>query len=157
MNKTNLPYKKTISLNRKAKFNFQIEETFEAGIVLLGSEVKSIRLGKVNVNDSHAIVKNNEMILFNLHIAEYTQSNRFNHTPLRPRKLLMHRREINKLAGKIKMKGYSLIPLELYFNNKNIIKLSVGLGKGKKLHDKRETIKERDWKRQKGRELKGGG
>ena len=157
MNKTNLPHKKTISLNRKAKFNFQIEETFEAGIVLLGSEVKSIRLGKVNVNDSHAVVKNNEMILFNLHIAEYNQSNRFNHTPLRPRKLLMHRREINKLAGKIKMKGYSLIPLELYFNNKNRIKISIGLGKGKKLHDKRETIKERDWKRQKGRELKTGG
>ena len=154
MNNINLPYKKTISLNRKARFSFEIEETFEAGIMLLGSEVKSIRLGQVNVNDAHAVVKNDEMILFNLHIAEYTQSNRFNHTPLRPRKLLMHRREINKLAGKVKIKGYSLIPLELYFNHKNTIKLSLGLGKGKKVYDKRATIKERDWKRQKGRELK---
>ena len=143
------PYKKIVATNRKARYNYSIEEVFEAGIVLTGSEVKSLREGKANIADSYADQSKNELFLLQAYIAEYTEANRFNHYPTRPRKLLMHRREISKLMGKVKMKGYSLIPLELYFNDKNKAKLSIGLAKGKKLHDKRETEKQRDWNRQK--------
>ena len=112
-------YYKNICSNKKARFNYEIETEYEAGIALLGSEVKSIRLGQASIQEGYATVKNNEMIIFNLHIQEYKMSNRFKHEPLRIKTLLMHRREINKLAGKVKTKGYSLIPLNLYINNKN--------------------------------------
>lgn len=147
-------YKKLITKNKSAKFEFFIEETFEVGIMLLGSEVKSIRDGKVNINDSHAAESGNEIFLFNSHIAEYPGANRFNHATRRPRKLLLRSAEIKKIIGKIKLKGYTLIALSMYFNNKNMIKLELGLAKGKKLHDKRNTIKERDWGREQGRLLR---
>jgi SsrA-binding protein len=146
----------TIIHNKKARFEYEIEETFEAGIVLVGSEVKSLRQKKVNIIESFADIKGEEVFLRQLHIAEYPGANQFNHVPTRPRKLLLKKREIRKLIGKIKEKGYTLVPITLYFNEKNIVKLSLGVGKGKKLHDKRETAKSRDWERQKARVLKGG-
>jgi len=145
-------YKKIISQNRKASFNYFIEEKLEAGIALTGSEVKSLRLNKANIEDGHADSMGNEIYLFNSYIAEYDKSNKFsNHVSRRPRKLLLHKAEINKLIGKIKQKGYTLVPLSLYFNDKNKAKLELGLAKGKKLHDKRESLKEKDWKREQAR------
>ncbi len=144
-------YKKTIAHNRKASFDYFIEDRLEAGIVLTGSEVKSIRNGKVTIADSHAAINDNEVFLYNCHIAEYKQANRFNHLTKRPRKLLLHKREIKKFTGKVKLKGYSIVALSMYFNKKNIIKLELGLVKGKKQHDKRETIKNKDWAREQGR------
>lgn len=146
---------KIIAKNRKARFNYSIEEVFEAGIVLKGSEVKSVRAGHVNITDAHAEEKNDEVWLHGLHIAEYNWANQFNHHPTRPRKLLLHKKEIAKLFGKLKVKGYTLVPLSLYFNKKNMIKVELGLAKGKKAHDKREATKERDWKRDQSRALKG--
>ena len=147
-------HKKIIAKNKKALFQYFIEERFEVGIVLTGSEVKSLRLSGASIDDSHASVSGREIILYNTHISEYDKANQFNHTTRRPRKLLLHRKEINKLAHKIKLKGYTLIALELYFNDKNKVKLELGLAKGKKLHDKRETIKEREWKREQERAVK---
>ncbi len=148
-------YKKIIAQNKKARFNYSIETEFEAGIVLTGSEVKSIRAGKISIPDSHAAPnKEEEIFLYNCHIAEYEKANRFNHATLRPKKLLLNKKEINKIIGKIKLKGYTLIVLSVYFNNKNRVKLELGLAKGKKNHDKRQTIKERDWKKEQGRLLK---
>jgi SsrA-binding protein len=138
---------KVIAYNRKAKFNYEIEEEIEAGIVLLGSEIKSIREGKITINESYASEINGDIILINTNIAEYKGANRFNHEPKRPRKLLLHKKQINKIIGKINFKGYSLIPLKIYFNDKNMIKVLLGIAKGKKLYDKRKTIKERDQKR----------
>lgn len=154
MSKNDELYKKIIAQNKKARHNYFIEESFEAGIVLLGSEVKSVRDGKVNISDAYTDDIKGEFYLINSHIAEYKGANRFNHKPLRPRKLLMHKKEIKKLFGKLKIKGYTLVPLALYFNNKNIIKVEMGLAKGKKQHDKRESIKERDIERDKRRELR---
>jgi len=148
-------YKKIIAQNRKASFNYFIEERFEAGIVLRGSEVQSLRQGKANIEDTHAALGGNELMLFNCYIAEYEKANRFNHESRRPRKLLLHKREIRKIIGKIKLKGYTLIALSLYFNKKNIAKIELGLGKGKKLHDKRETLKQKDWNREQGQLLRG--
>lgn len=145
---------KVICSNKKAHFNYFIENVFEAGIVLVGSEVKSLRLGKGNIEDAHASASGNELFLYNMHIAEYEKSNRFNHSTKRPRKLLLNRREINKILGKIQQKGYSLVVLKAYFNNKNIVKLELALAKGKKLHDKREALKEKDWKREQERVMK---
>ena len=145
---------KVIAQNRKARFNFHIEEDFEAGIVLTGSEVKSLRMGEANIADSYAEVKNGEAFLINAHIKEYEQANRFNHAAKQPRKLLLHRKEINKLMAAVQRKGMTVVPLKLYFNNQNRAKLMIGLGKGKKLHDKRATVKERDWSREQGRILK---
>jgi SsrA-binding protein len=152
MSKT-LPEKKIIAQNRKARFNYSIEDVFEAGIVLFGSEVKSIRAGQINIEDSHAAITKNELILYNTNIAEYGYSNRFNHNSTRPKKLLMHRKEINKLLNKTKIKGYTIVALSVYFNKQNKVKIEIGLAKGKQEHDKRQTIKERDWQKEKSREM----
>ena len=145
---------KLIAQNKVAYHDYFIEEEFEAGIVLCGSEVKSIRAGKVSMNDIHAEPIKNEILLFNLYIAEYEKANRFNHETRRPRKLLLHKKEIRKLVGKIKIKGYTLIGLSLYFNEKNIAKVKLGIAKGKKKHDKRNDVKDRDWKKEQGRLLR---
>ncbi len=133
--------------NRRARFEYEILETFEAGIVLVGSEVKSLRQGKANLQDSYALVKNGEIWLLNMHINPYEQANQFNHDPLRTRKLLLNKSEIAKLQVKTNEKGLTLIPLKLYFKKGNA-KVQLGIGKGKKLHDKRESIKERDVERE---------
>lgn len=140
--------------NRKARHNFLIEETIEAGIVLVGSEVKSLRIGAVNITDAYADVEDGEIYLYNLHISEYKGANQFNHSPGRRRKLLLHKREIKRLFGKVKVKGMTLVPLSLFFNKKNMIKVELAIARGKKLHDKREAEKTKDWNRQKERVLK---
>ncbi|HEY8276980.1 MAG TPA: SsrA-binding protein SmpB [Methyloceanibacter sp.] len=142
---------KLVAENRKARFNYEIGDTFEAGIALTGSEVKSLRSGKANIGDSYASDEGGELYLLNVHIAEYSQAGRANHEPTRPRKLLLHRKEIGKLAGAIQREGMTVVPLKLYFNQRGIAKVLLGLAKGKKLHDKRDTEKRRDWDRQKGR------
>jgi SsrA-binding protein len=142
---------KLVAENRKARFNYEIEDTLEAGIALTGSEVKSLRSGKANIADSYASDERGELFLINAHIAEYAQAGRSNHQPKRARKLLLHRKEIGKLAGAIQREGMTVVPLKLYFNQRGIAKVLLGLAKGKKLHDKRETEKRRDWDRQKGR------
>jgi SsrA-binding protein len=144
-------YKKVIAQNKRALFEYFIEEKIEVGIVLAGSEVKSIRAGQVALADSHAAAENGELFLYNCHIAEYEKANRFNHATRRPRKLLLHKRELQKIFGKIKLKGYTLMALSIYFNKKNMIKVELGLSKGKKQHDKRQTMKENDWKREQDR------
>lgn len=133
--------------NKKAYYNYLIEEEFEAGIVLKGSEVKSLRQGKATINEAYIADIKGEFFLTNCHISEYKGANQFNHEPTRNRKLLLKEKEIKKIFGKMKIKGYALIPLKIYFNKKNFAKILIGLGKGKKLHDKRETIKNRDEKR----------
>jgi SsrA-binding protein len=142
---------KLVAENRKARFSYEIGDTFEAGIALTGSEVKSLRTGRANIADSYASDEGGELFLINAHIAEYRQAGRANHSPTRPRKLLLHRKEIGKLAGAIQREGMTVVPLKLYFNQRGIAKVLLGLAKGKKLHDKRETEKRRDWDRQKGR------
>jgi SsrA-binding protein len=134
---------KIISENRKARFHYHILEKFEGGLVLVGSEVKSLRDGKADLADSYAEVKNGELWLVNCHIAPYSGANQFNHEPMRPRKVLMHRREIDRLMGKVQEKGLTLVPLSLYFKGGRA-KVDLGLGKGKKAFDKRETIKRRE-------------
>jgi SsrA-binding protein len=138
---------KVISKNRKAWHDYHIEESYEAGIVLTGTEVKSVRGARVNLKDSYGKVENGEIFLYNMHISPYEQGNRFNHDPLRIRKLLMHKMEISRLSGKIKEKGYALIPLKIYLN-KGRVKIDLGLARGKKLYDKRHDIAERDSKRE---------
>ena len=133
--------------NRRARYDYIIEDSFEAGIVLTGTEIKSIRLGKVNLKDSYAIIRNEEIYLLNTHISAYDNGNIFNHEETRTRKLLMHKKEILKLNNKIILEGYTLIPLKIYFV-KGRAKLLIGLCKGKKNYDKREAIKERDIKRE---------
>ncbi|MCL0063289.1 SsrA-binding protein SmpB [Peptococcaceae bacterium] len=133
--------------NRKARHDYHILDTYEAGIVLKGTEVKSIRAGKANLKDSYARVEKGELFLYNMHISPYEQGNRFNHEPKRTRKLLMHKHEINRLLGRTKEKGLSLVPLKLYFKN-NKVKVELALAKGKKLHDKRRALAERDAKRE---------
>lgn len=145
---------KIISRNKKASFEYFLEDKYEAGIVLVGSELKSLRAGKINIADSFIEERNNELYLLNMHIAEYKGANQFNHAPLRPRKILLRRKEINKLIGRIKTKGVTIIPTLVYFNAKNKVKLEIAVALGKKLHDKRESIKERDWNTQKQRLLK---
>lgn len=134
---------KLIAKNPVAKHNYTIEETIEAGIVLSGTEIKSIRQGKVNLKESYANIKNGEVYIYSMHISPYEHGNIYNKDPLRDRKLLLTRREINKLIGKIQTKGYSLIPVSLYFKG-SIVKVELGLGKGKKLYDKRQDIAKRD-------------
>jgi SsrA-binding protein len=148
---------KVVAENRKARFNYAIEDTVEAGIVLTGTEVKSIRGGKTTIAESYADAKDGEIWLVNANIPEYLQANRFNHEPKRLRKLLLHKKEINRLAGAIEREGMTLIPLKMYFNERGRIKLQLGLAKGKKLHDKRDTEKKRDWEREKGRLLRSRG
>lgn len=142
---------KLVAENRKARFNYDIEERLEAGIQLTGSEVKSLRTGKANIAESYASDEGGEIYLINAHIAEYAQARRDGHAPTRPRKLLLHKREIEKLLGAIQRQGMTLVPLKLYFNARGIAKVELGLARGKKIHDKRDTEKKRDWERQKGR------
>ncbi|HHU49272.1 MAG TPA: SsrA-binding protein SmpB [Clostridiales bacterium] len=137
---------KVIAKNRKARHDYFIEETYEAGIVLTGTEVKSIRLGKVNLKDSYADVKQGEVYLHNMHISPYEKGNIFNSNPMRDRKLLLNRREINKLAGYIQQKGYSLVPLQLYLT-RGLVKVQLAVAKGKKLYDKRSDAAKRDAQR----------
>ncbi len=139
--------------NRKARYDFEILETFEAGIVLTGTEIKSIRLGKANLKDSYALVRNNELFLLNMHISQYKEGNIFNHDETRTRKLLMHKKEIFKLRDSIEREGNTLVPLKLYFKG-NCAKILIGLAKGKKNYDKREAIKKRDSLREIKKELK---
>jgi SsrA-binding protein len=145
---------KLVAENRKARFNYEIEEKLEAGIALVGSEVKSLRAGKANIAEAYATDERGELYLINAHISEYAGAARNGHAPLRPRKLLLHAREIARLLGAIRRQGMTLIPLKLYFNARGIAKVELGLGKGKKLHDKRDTEKKRDWDRQKGRVMR---
>jgi SsrA-binding protein len=147
---------KVVAVNKPAYFNYEILETIEAGIALLGSEVKSIRDGRVSLKDSFADVKGSEIILFHLHISPYEGANIFNHDPLRSRKLLLHRREIRRLTGKIKERGLTLIPTKIVFNDKGLVKVELGLAKGKKLYEKRATIKDRDTAREARAALKHG-
>jgi SsrA-binding protein len=148
---------KVVAENRKARFNYSIEETIEAGVMLTGTEVKSARNGKSTIAESYADSKGGEIWLVNANIPEYLQANRFNHEPRRPRKLLLHKRQINKLIGAIEREGMTLIPLKMYFNEQGRLKLELALAKGKKLHDKRETEKKRDWSREKSRLLRARG
>jgi SsrA-binding protein len=143
--------RKLVAENRKARFNYEISETFEAGLALQGTEVKSLRRGKANIGDAYAGPSGDELFLFNVHIPEYLEANRFNHEPRRPRKLLLHRREINRLIGATQREGMTIVPLKLYFNPKGIAKVELGLARGKKLHDKRDAEKKRDWERERGR------
>ena len=140
--------------NRSAFHEYFFDNKYVAGIVLTGTEVKSLREGKASFNDSYCIIHKGEMWLKSLHIAEYSHGTINNHDPVRDRKLLLQKREINKIEGKLKEKGYTLIPLRIFFNEKNLIKVEIGLGKGKKLHDKRETIKNRDVEREMKRFIK---
>ena len=142
-----------VATNRKAYHDYFIEDSFEAGLVLQGTEVKSLRLGLANLTDSYAIVKNNEVFLFNANISPYPYGNIMNHEPLRTRKLLLHRDEIRKLVGKMTQKGFTLIPLKIYFT-RGKAKVQIGLAKGKKAFDKRETIKEKESKREVERTVK---
>lgn len=145
---------KTIAKNRKAYFQYFIEDKLEVGLVLTGSEIKSIREGKVNIEDAFVTPLKDGIYLLNAHIAKYKQAGIYNHDENRRRKLLLHKNEMNKIIGKIKKSGYTAIVLSLYFNSKNIVKAEIGVAKGKKTVDKRQTIKERDWGREKARLLK---
>lgn len=145
---------KVISQNKKARHDYFIEETFEAGIALKGTEVKSIRMGKVNINDSYVDVKTGDATIVSMNISPYEMGNIHNVDPMRKRRLLMHKREINKLIGYTTQQGYTLIPLKVYLNARGFVKLEIGVAKGKKLYDKRETLAKRDSDRQIQKELK---
>ncbi len=145
---------KTVCTNRKAYHDFHIDETFETGLVLSGTEVKSLREGKANLKDSYAKIKNGELFLVNAHISPYPAGNIWNHDPTRDRKLLMPNREIHKLMGRVKEKGFTLVPLSIYFNARNKAKMELGLAKGKATYDKREAIKRKDERRLQERELR---
>jgi SsrA-binding protein len=138
-------------LNRKAHFNYTIEEEVEAGIMLLGSEVKSLREGKASISESYVNENAGDLFLINCNISEYKSANRFNHEPKRQRKLLLRKKQLNKILGKMQEKGYACLPIKIYFNKKNIAKVLIGIGRGKKLYDKRDSIKKRDENRRKQR------
>ncbi len=140
--------------NRKARFNYFIEEEIEAGLVLTGTEVKSLRAGRISLNEAHAGEKDGELYLLNATIYPFEGGNRNNHEPTRPRKLLLHAKQVKKLMGKIKQKGYTIVPLKLYFNSRGFAKVRIGLAVGKKEYEKRDTIKKREWDREKSRLLK---
>jgi SsrA-binding protein len=140
--------------NRKARFNYEIGEVFEAGIALTGTEVKSLRGGKATIAESYADARGGEIWLINSNIPEYSQASRFNHLPKRPRKLLLHKNQINKLAGAVEREGMTIVPLKVYFNAKGRAKIEIALARGKKLHDKRETDRKRSWERERGRLLR---
>ncbi len=143
--------RRVVAQNRKARFNFHIGETFEAGIALTGSEVKSLRSGKATIAESYADARAGEIWLVNANIPEYAQAGPFTHTPKRPRKLLLHQRQINRLVGAVEREGMTIVPLKLYFNKRGRAKVEIALARGKKLHDKRDTEKKRDWQRERGR------
>ena len=151
MAEKNAPAIKVVAENRKARFNYAIEDTIEAGIALTGTEVKSLRNGRAAIAESYADAKNGEIWLINANIPEYLQASRFNHAPKRPRKLLLHKRQIRKLAAAVEREGMTIVPLRLFFNEKGRAKIDIALGRGKKLHDKRETEKKRSWDRERGR------
>ncbi len=143
--------------NRRARYDYALGETFEAGLMLAGTEVKALRTGKATIGESYASVeRSGEVFLINATIPEYLQGNRFNHEPKRPRKLLLHAREIAKIAQGVEREGMTIVPLKIYFNDQGRAKIEIALGKGKKLHDKRETERKRDWAREKSRLLKNG-
>jgi SsrA-binding protein len=143
--------RRSIAQNRKAFHNYFIDERLEAGIVLSGTEVKSLRQGRATISEAYAGESNGELYLFNSYIPEYEAGNRFNHEPKRPRKLLVHRREMGRLLGATQRQGMTLVPLSLYFNPRGLAKVELGVARGKKLHDKRASVKERDWQREKQR------
>lgn len=145
---------KLIAENRRARFDYFLEETFEAGLVLTGSEVKSLRTGRANIAESYASVEGDEVVLINADIPPFAQANRFNHEPRRHRKLLLHRKQLDKLIGAVTREGRTIIPTKLYWSEKGMAKLEIALAKGKKLHDKREATAERDWQRDKARLLR---
>ena len=145
---------KTVAENRRARYEYFLEDFFEAGIALTGTEVKSLRFGEGSIAESYAEVKDNQVWLVNANVPEFSHGNRFNHEPKRPRKLLLHEREINKLRNAVQREGMTLIPLSIYFNPRGRAKVELALAKGKKLHDKRSTEKERDWKREQSRLLR---
>jgi len=154
MNAQNEARYKIAADNRKARFNYEILDTYEAGIVLTGTEVKSLRGGKATIGESYAEMDDGEVFLVNAYIPEYLQANRFNHQPKRPRKMLLQKKQMAKLAIGIEREGMTIVPLKIYFNDKGRAKVDIALAKGKKLHDKRETEKARDWKREQGRLLR---
>ncbi len=143
--------RKVLADNRRARFDYHLEETFEAGIMLTGTEVKSLRGGQASIAESYIAVAGEELELINANIPIYEAANRENHHPTRPRKLLMHRREIDKIMAAVRRQGRTIVPLKLYFNDRGYIKLDLAIAIGKKLHDKRTTSKDRDWKRDQGR------
>jgi len=148
------PGRKFVARNRRAAHDYFIDERFEAGLALQGTEVKSLRAGRANINEAYASESGGELYLINATIPEYSAGNIFNHEPRRARKLLLHRREISKLIGAIRRQGQTLVPLSLYFNPRGIAKVELGLARGKKAYDKRASIKERDWQREKERLLR---
>ncbi len=145
------PERRVVAQNRRARHDYFIEDTVEAGIVLLGSEVKSLRDGKASIGESFAAEKGGEFYLINAYIPEYSGANRFNHAPKRARKLLLHHNQINKMVGAVEREGMTMVPLDIHFNPRGIAKVSLGLAKGKHKADKRQTVKERDWQRDKAR------
>ena len=147
--------RKVVAENRRARFEYSIEEDFEAGLQLLGTEVKSLRQGQANIAESYAAVEDGGLVLINAHIPEYQQAGPYNqHEPRRPRRLLLHKREIARLAQAVDREGMTIVPMSLYFNGRGIAKIRLAVAKGKKLHDKRETAKKRDWNREKARLLR---
>jgi SsrA-binding protein len=145
------PNNKTIAENRRARFDYAVEETFEAGISLVGTEVKSLRIGQANIAESYAAIENGEVMLINANIPIYAPASQFNHLPTRPRKLLLKRREISKLWNETQRKGRTIVPLKMYFNDRGKVKLLIGVAIGKDKGDKRDTVKKRDWQRDKAR------
>jgi SsrA-binding protein len=155
--KKDAPARRFVAQNRKARHNYFIDDAVEAGLVLTGTEVKSLRGGRASMSDAYASEDKGELWLWNLHIPEYAPAQRFNHEPKRARKLLLHKKQISRLLGQVQREGYTLVPLAIYFNDRGRAKCELGLARGKKAHDKRETIKERDWNREKQRLLRARG
>ena len=149
--------RRVVAQNRKARHNYFIDSTLEAGVMLLGTEVKSLRTGQASLNDAYAGERDGELFLINSHIPEYTAANRFNHEPRRPRKLLLKRRELDRIMGAIRREGATAVPLSIYFNERGMAKVELGIAHGKKKHEKRESQKEREWNRQKGRVMRARG
>lgn len=148
------PPRKVVADNRAARFHYSLGEKIEAGIMLTGTEVKSLRQGRTNLADAYVGVTGSEVFLYNAHIPEYLQGNRFNHESRRPRKLLLHRRQIDRMISSVQRQGMTVVPLRLYFNDRGMAKCEISIAEGKKLHDKRQATKERDWNREKARLLK---
>ncbi|TAN12888.1 MAG: SsrA-binding protein SmpB [Rhizobiaceae bacterium] len=154
MAKEKNPNNKTVAENRKARFSYEVLDTYEAGLALTGTEVKSLRQGQANIQESYASAEGGEIWLINSYIPEYLQGNRFNHEPRRRRKLLLNKREMARLAQGVEREGMTMVPLKIYFNDRGRAKLLLAIARGKKLHDKRETAKQRDWGRERARLLK---
>jgi SsrA-binding protein len=151
MPRHDIDYKKVITVNRRAHYEYFIDEVMEAGLVLMGSEVKSLRSNGASIGDAYIDIQKGEALVLNINISRYDKASHYNHEPTRPRKLLLNKRQIRKLIGVLKVSGTTIVPLSLYFNHKNIAKLEIAVVRGKKQHDKRQAIKERDWKRAKAR------